>query len=60
MQDFRDLKVWQKAHAMVLSIYAATKKFPPRGAIRFDLADVSSCGFDSSQYCRRVRPIDGP
>jgi four helix bundle protein len=29
MQDFRDLKVWQKAHAMVLSIYAATKNFPP-------------------------------
>jgi four helix bundle protein len=28
MQNFRDLKVWQKAHAMALSIYAATAKFP--------------------------------
>lgn len=28
MQDFHDLKVWQKAHAMALSIYAATANFP--------------------------------
>ncbi len=28
MQTFRDLKVWQKAHALVLEIYKITKKFP--------------------------------
>ncbi len=28
MQTFRDLKVWQKAHALTLEIYRATKKFP--------------------------------
>lgn len=28
MQDFRKLKVWQKAHAATLSIYMATEKFP--------------------------------
>jgi four helix bundle protein len=28
VQDFRKLKVWQKAHATTLSIYAATENFP--------------------------------
>lgn len=28
MQDFRQLKVWQKAHALNLKIYAATARFP--------------------------------
>jgi four helix bundle protein len=35
MQNFRDLKVWQKAHATALSIYAATANFP--SAERFGL-----------------------
>ncbi|MEX2007358.1 MAG: four helix bundle protein [Candidatus Levyibacteriota bacterium] len=26
--DFTDLKVWQKAHKVVLAIYGATNKFP--------------------------------
>jgi four helix bundle protein len=28
MQDFKQLKVWQKSHTMVLRIYAATAVFP--------------------------------
>ena len=28
MQTFRDLKVWQKTHHLVLEIYQNTKKFP--------------------------------
>ena len=28
MQDFRNLKVWQKAHEFVLAIYPATGDFP--------------------------------
>jgi four helix bundle protein len=28
MQDFRQLKVWQKAHRFVLHVYEATQKFP--------------------------------
>ena len=28
MKDFRDLKVWEKAHALVLACYGATKPFP--------------------------------
>jgi four helix bundle protein len=28
MQDFRKLKVWQKAHAATSAVYAATESFP--------------------------------
>lgn len=28
MKDFRDLLVWQKAHALTLKIYATTRSFP--------------------------------
>jgi four helix bundle protein len=29
MQDYRNLKVWQKAHALTLAVYHATAAFPP-------------------------------
>jgi four helix bundle protein len=28
MKDFRELKVWQKAHALTLAVYRATARFP--------------------------------
>ena len=28
MQDFKNLKVWQKAHALALEVYAETARFP--------------------------------
>ncbi|MGD8452278.1 MAG: four helix bundle protein [Phycisphaerae bacterium] len=28
MQDFRELKVWQKAHELTLAVYRATAAFP--------------------------------
>jgi four helix bundle protein len=28
MKDFRDLKVWEKAHRLTLNVYVATSKFP--------------------------------
>jgi four helix bundle protein len=28
MQDYKNLKVWQKSHHLVLAIYKATAKFP--------------------------------
>jgi four helix bundle protein len=28
MQDFRNLKVWQKAHALTLAVYRGTRDFP--------------------------------
>ncbi len=37
MQNFRKLKVWQKAHGLVLEIYRVTGPFPARE--RFGLTD---------------------
>ncbi len=28
MKDFKDLKVWQKAHGMTVAVYSASKNFP--------------------------------
>ena len=28
MKDFKDLRVWSKAHSMTIGIYKATKEFP--------------------------------
>lgn len=28
MKDFRELKIWQRSHALTLAIYHATKSFP--------------------------------
>lgn len=28
MQDFRNLKVWEKAHALTLDVYRSTRSFP--------------------------------
>ena len=28
MQDFRELKVWEKGHALTLAVYRSTAKFP--------------------------------
>jgi four helix bundle protein len=28
MKDFRQLKVWEKSHALALAVYKATKEFP--------------------------------
>jgi len=29
MQDFRELRVWEKAHRLTLGVYKATRAFPP-------------------------------
>ena len=28
MQDFKDLKVWEKAHVLTMNVYEATRAFP--------------------------------
>jgi len=56
MQDFRNLKVWQKAHALTLVVYKATTKFP--GDERFGLTiqlrrTVSSIPTNIADGCGR-------
>jgi len=37
MRDFRELKVWDKAHALTLDVYRATQSFP-----RYELYSLTS------------------
>jgi four helix bundle protein len=61
MQNFRDLKVWQKAHAATLRVYACTKNFPT--AERFGLTSqmrraASSIPANIAEGCVRSSDSD--
>jgi four helix bundle protein len=47
MQDFRDLKVWHKAHAVTLSVHRATRVFP-REEIYGLTSQIRRCGVSVS------------
>ena len=56
MKDFRDLKVWQKAHQLVLAVYKVTRSFP--GDERFGLTSqlrrsIVSIASNISEGCGR-------
>jgi four helix bundle protein len=68
MRDFRDLKVWQKAHRFALSIYRQTQGFPPEerfgltNQLRRAAASVASniaegCGRDGERELARFLSI---
>ena len=61
MQDFRKLKVWQKAHAATLAIYTATEGFP--AAERYGLTSqmrraASSIAANIAEGCGRSSDAD--
>ena len=70
MRDFRELKVWAKAHELVLATYAATGVFPPSelfgltAQMRRSCASIATniaegCGRDSEAELRRYLSIAG-
>ena len=66
MKDFRSLKVWQKAHEMVLSVYKATLSLPReeiyglvsqlRGAV-FPANIAEGCGCEGNREFARFLGI---
>ncbi len=61
MQDFRQLKVWEKAHALTLSIYAATKPFPKEeryGLVSQMRRSASSIATNICEGCCRSSDAD--
>ncbi len=34
MQDFRNLKVWEKSHRLTLDVYSATENFPSNRVLK--------------------------
>lgn len=64
MKDFRTLKVWEKAHKLVLEVYEATVSFPKsetygvtsqiqRAAVSIPTNIAEGCGKDSDAELRR-------
>ena len=63
MQDFRNLKVWEKAHALILEVYRVAASFPREE--RFALVDqprwcVSSIPSNIAEGCGRDTDRDFP
>ena len=61
MQDFRNLKVWQKAHALTLAVYRGTRDFPSEE--KFGLTSqlrraCSSVSANLAEGCARGGDID--
>ncbi|MEP7136853.1 MAG: four helix bundle protein [Chloroflexota bacterium] len=68
MKDFRTLKVWEKAHALTLTIYKATEGFPKqelysltnqiqRAAVSIPANIAEGCGKDSDAELKRYFTI---
>ncbi len=61
MRDFRDLKVWVKAHALTLAIYRATAGFPheerygPTSQIRRATASIPT---NLAEACGRYGDVE--
>jgi four helix bundle protein len=60
MRDFRELKVWGKAHSLTLDIYAATRTFPKDelyGLISQTRRAAASVGANIAEGCgKNSRP----
>ena len=70
MQDFRDLKVWAKAHQVVLDVYRATASFPRaelyglpsqlrRSAVSVPSNIAEGCGRSQDDFGRFVQIAAG-
>ena len=68
MKNFRDLKVWQKAHSLTLAIYQATIQFPAderfglTNQIRRASASIGTnlaegCGYNTDAMTKRFAQI---
>jgi four helix bundle protein len=64
MKDFRQLKVWEQAHALVLAVYKVTAQFPrqetygltsqiQRAAVSIPANISEGCGKDSDAELKR-------
>jgi four helix bundle protein len=61
MQDFRNLKVWEKGHALTLAVYRATSIFPQHETFGLRSQTRRSCSSiptNIAEGCGRGTPAD--
>jgi four helix bundle protein len=61
MQDFRNLKVWQKAHALTLEVYRGTRNFPTDESFGLTAQLRRSCASvpaNLAEGCARASDVD--
>ncbi len=61
MQDFRELKVWQRAHELTLMVYEITRKYPPEerfGLTQQTRRSSASIGYNIAEGCGRSTDQD--
>jgi four helix bundle protein len=61
MQDFRTLKVWQRAHALTLDVYRSTREFPVEERFGLTTQLRRSCASvpkNLAEGCARATSID--
>jgi len=54
MQNFRNLKVWEKAHSLTLDVYLSSREFPREEMYGFDKSAKARRCFDRSKYAEAV------
>src|SRR5712671_3750471 len=53
MEDFKDLRVWVKAHELALAVYRKTRAFPKEEM--YGLTSQLRLGVGRREYCGRMR-----
>ena len=51
MQDFKNLKVWERAHQLTLQVYQTTLMFPKGRDLWADVADAASKRIHRRKHC---------
>jgi len=54
MKDFRELKVWEKAHQLTLVVYQATTAFPKEELFGYNEPDAPVGSLNLNQHRRRL------
>ena len=56
MKDFKELKVWTKAHEMTMGVYQQTRCFPKEELYGLTSQTSTLGGVDRREHCRRMWP----
>jgi 23S rRNA-intervening sequence protein len=59
LKDFKELRVWKKAHEVTLELYRLTRQFPREELYGLTSQIRRAAIFDGGEHSRRLRPKVG-